>query len=422
MVRRRQRERSLFEVLLPDGHKLWPDWLRRIDTLLEDESVIEVVAQALEQRWPQSRRRGRPGTPAEIVIRMLILKHLFDWSYDDLEQEVRANLVYRAFTRIDADEVPDAKTILKIAGALGPEVIAQLHRQVIDVAKRAGVTRGRRFRIDTTVVETNVHYPTDSTLLQDGVRVLTRTMQRASAAMGDQPGRVRNRLRSVTRRVLTIGYQARSPKTRDALIESYRKLTATTRAVLRDADTMVRRIAQRRRTAADGAAAILDRARAHLQRMRPIVERVVHQTHARLLGGDTHVPDKVLSLFEPHTTTIRKGKISKPNEFGNLVTIQESEQQIITAYEVHTGRPADVTLWTAAWIGTTRSSAAPPIWRPAIAASAPRPTNRPPWIAACDGSCSRGAGRSPRADGPTNARPGSGAANAGVSAVKGASA
>jgi Transposase domain (DUF772)/Transposase DDE domain len=339
MVRRRQRERSLFEVLLPDGHKLWPDWLRRIDTLLEDESVIEVVAQALEARWPQSRRRGRPGTPAEIVIRMLVLKHLFDWSYDDVEQEVRANLVYRAFTRIDADEVPDAKTILKIAGALGPEVIAQLHRQVIDVAKRAGVTRGRRFRIDTTVVETNVHYPTDST-------VLTRTMQRASTALGDQPGRVRNRLRSVTRRVLIIGYQARSPKTRNALIESYRQLTATTRAVLRDVDTMVRRIAQRRRTAADGAATILDQARAHLHRMRPLVERVVHQTRARLLGGDPHVPDKVLSLFAPHTTTIRKGKISKPNEFGNLVTIQESEQQIITAYEVHAGRPADVTLWT----------------------------------------------------------------------------
>ena len=120
MVQRRQRERSLFEVLLPDGHKLWPDWLRKIDTLLEDEAVIDVVAQALEARWPQSRRRGRPGTPAEVVIRMLILKHLFDWSYDDLEREVRANLVYRAFTRIDAGDVPDAKTILKIARALGP--------------------------------------------------------------------------------------------------------------------------------------------------------------------------------------------------------------------------------------------------------------------------------------------------------------
>ena len=185
MVQRRQRERSLFEVLLPDGHKLWPDWLRKIDTLLEDEAVIEVVAQALEARWPQSRRRGRPGTPAEVVIRMLILKHLFDWSYDDLEREVRANLVYRMFTRIDAGDVPDAKTILKIARALGPEVIEQLHRQVVEVAKRAGVTHGRRFRIDTTVVATNVHYPTDSTLLQDSVRVLTRTMQRASTALGD---------------------------------------------------------------------------------------------------------------------------------------------------------------------------------------------------------------------------------------------
>jgi transposase, IS5 family len=79
-----------------------------------------------------------------------------------------------------------------------------------------------------------------------------------------------------------------------------------------------------------------------------LVTRVVAQARARLVGGDTHVPDKVLSIFEPHTTTIRKGKIAKPNEFGNLVTIQEAEHQIITAYEVHAGRPADVTLWTPA--------------------------------------------------------------------------
>ena len=345
MVRRRQRERSLFEVLLPDGHKLWPEWLRRIDTLLEDEAVIEVVAQALEARWPQSRRRGRPGTPAEVVIRMLILKHLFDWSYDDLEHEVRANLVYRAFTRIDAGEVPDAKTILKIARALGPEVVEQLHRQVVEVAKRAGVTHGRRFRIDTTVVETNVHYPTDSTLLQDSVRVLTRTMQRASTVLGDPKSRIRNRLRSVMRRVLIIGYEARSPKTRAALIQSYRKLMTTTRAVARDAATMVRRIGQRLRTVRRDVHTTLARAQAQLQRLRPLVERVLTQTRARILGGDTHVPDKVLSIFEPHTETIRQGKIATPNEFGKLVTIQESEHQIITAYEVHPRRPADVTLW-----------------------------------------------------------------------------
>ena len=348
MVQRRQRERSLFEVLLPDGHKLWPDWLRKIDTLLEAEAVLDVVAHALEARWPQSRRRGRLGTPAEVVMRMLILKHLFDWSYDDLEREVRVNLVYRMFTRIDAGEVPDAKTILKIARALGPEVIEQLHRQVVEVAKRAGVTHGRRFRVDTTVVETNVHYPTDSTLLQDGVRVLTRTMQRASTALGDASTRIRHRLRSVTRTVLTIAYQARSPKTRPALVQSYRKLMATTRAVLRDTATMVRRLGQRVRTASPQVQPILQRAQDQLQEMRPLVQRVIAQTRARVLGGDTHVPDKVLSLFERHTVTIRKGKIAKPNEFGNLVTIQEAEHQIVTAYEIHAARPADVTLWTPA--------------------------------------------------------------------------
>jgi hypothetical protein len=105
---RRQRERSRFEILLPDGHTLWPDWLRKIDTRLEDDAVMETVARGLEARWPERRRRGRPGTPAEVVLRMLILKHVFDWSDDDLEREVRANLVFRAFTRLDADEVPDA--------------------------------------------------------------------------------------------------------------------------------------------------------------------------------------------------------------------------------------------------------------------------------------------------------------------------
>lgn len=345
MVRRRQRERSLFEVLLPDGHKLWPDWLRRIDTLLEDEAVIETVAQALEARWPQSRRRGRPGTPAEVVLRMLILKHLFDWSYDDLEHEVRANLVYRAFTRIDAGEVPDAKTILKVARVLGPDAVRQLHERVVDVAKRAGVTHGRRVRIDTTVVETNVHYPTDSTLLQDGVRVLTRTMQQASVALGDPTAPFRNRRRSVTRRVLTIGYQARSLKTRPAMVQSYRQLMATTRAVVREARTMVRRLGQRVRTAAPPLARRLQQAQGRLRELQPLVQRVLAQARARVLGGDTHVADKILSLVEPHTEAIRKGKVATPTEFGKLVTIQEAEHQIVTAYEVHAQRPPDRTLW-----------------------------------------------------------------------------
>jgi IS5 family transposase len=132
------------------------------------------------------------------------------------------------------------------------------------------------------------------------------------------------------------------------MVKSYRKLMATTRAVLRDTATMVRRLGQRVRTAHPRLRPILQRAQAGLSTMRPLVQRVVDQTRARVLGGDTHVPDKVLSVFEPHTTTIRKGKIAKPNEFGNLVTIQEAEHQIVTGFDIHVGRPADVTLWTPA--------------------------------------------------------------------------
>ena len=100
MVRRRQRERSVWEVVLPDADKLWPDALRRIDRLIDDEALVEVVAAALERRWPQRRRRGGRGTPAEVVMRMLVLKHLYRWSDAELEHEVRANLVCRAFARI----------------------------------------------------------------------------------------------------------------------------------------------------------------------------------------------------------------------------------------------------------------------------------------------------------------------------------
>jgi IS5 family transposase len=347
MVRRRERQRILWEVVLPDADKLWPTDLRRVDALLEDAGVLEPIVTALEARWAQSRRRGRPGTPAEVVLRMLVLKHLYRWSYDTLEHEVRANLVYRAFARVGAGAVPDAKTILKIARVLGPEVIEQVHARIVTLAVARKVTQGRRLRVDTTVVETAVHYPTDSSLLRDGVRVLTRTLHRAGAVLGGTAATVRNRLRSVNRQVLAIAKTARRGDDA-ARPRIYRRLMAHTRAVLREADTMVRRLAQRVRTAAAGPRRVLQQARATLDHFRPLARRVLAQTRARVLGGDTHVPDKVLSLFEPHTEAIRKGKPIKPTEFGKLVTIQEAEGQIVSAYEVHAERPADHTLWVRA--------------------------------------------------------------------------
>lgn len=239
MVRRHQRQRSVWEVVLPDADKLWPADLRRIDVLLEDEAMLEPIVTALEARWAQSRRRGRPGTPANVVLRMLVLKHLYRWSYDELEREVRTNLVFRAFAQVGADAVPDAKTILKIARVLGPGVMQQVHTHVVELAVAQGVTKGRRLRIDTTVVETNVHYPTDSTLLSDSVRVVTRTVQRVGRLLGGAAARVRNRLRSVGRHCFAIAQAARRASDEPVRVRRYRQLMAATRAVLRDADTAV---------------------------------------------------------------------------------------------------------------------------------------------------------------------------------------
>src|SRR6185369_1473047 len=123
MVRRAYQQRSLIEVLLPDADKLWDPTLRRIDALLDDDELVDRVTDALARRHPQSRRRGRLGTPAAVVLRMLVLKHLHDWSFDECEREVRGSLVYRAFCRIDDERVPDAKTLIRLAHLLDEPVL-----------------------------------------------------------------------------------------------------------------------------------------------------------------------------------------------------------------------------------------------------------------------------------------------------------
>src|SRR5258708_19807051 len=111
-------------------------------------------------------------TPAEVVLRLLLLKHIRNWSYNVLEREVRANLVYRDFTRVGAGKTPDAKTMGRWGVAVGPEGVKQIHQRLVKLAQANGLAAGRRMRVDTTVVETNVHYPTDSSFLCDSSRVL----------------------------------------------------------------------------------------------------------------------------------------------------------------------------------------------------------------------------------------------------------
>jgi IS5 family transposase len=323
---------------------LWEDWMRQVDQVLLDPELLSIVYEALARRWPKSRTRGRPGTPADVVLRLLLLKHIRNWSYCVLEREVRANLVYRQFTRVGAQKVPDAKTLGKLATALGPEIIEQIHRRVVAIAHEKQIIRGRRLRMDTTVVETNIHHPTDSSLLGDGVRVLTRTMQRIVKLAGGTGTALRDRTRTVRYRVLEISRASRSriAQGQERLKACYAKLLHSTARVVGQA----KRFAQEIATGIKRADRILKQVRlevaqAYLERMIPLVQQVMRQARERIFKGNTHVPGKLVSLFEPHTEIIRKGKAAKPTEFGKMVKIQEAERQIVTHYEVYDERPYD---------------------------------------------------------------------------------
>ncbi len=349
MVRRDYVQRSIFEVLLPDGDKLWAPELRQIDDTLNDEALIDLVARALGRRRPLSQVRGRPGTPAAVVLRLLVLKHLYDWSFDECEREVRGSLVYRAFCRIDCERVPDAKTLIRLAQLLGPDTLKGLVERLVATARQRKVIRGFRMRVDTTVVETNIHYPTDSTLLADGVRGLTRTMKTLRTVLGAGAIPFRDRTRSVARRVFEIAQRSRTAaqaQTKARMTQLYREVMGVTRAVVRDADAIGRSIVEgtRRRTAR-AAQGVVEKLGQRLCATVSLVRRVLAQTRARVVKGDTHYPDKVLSLFEPHTEAIRKGKVAKPTEFGKLVKVQEAEAQFITDYEVCATRVSDGDLW-----------------------------------------------------------------------------
>src|SRR5215470_15639281 len=210
MIRMRHQQPNLWETFFGEEvADLWEPWMRAVDELLEDDAMLDAVYQAQGRRHDHSRTRGRHQTPAEVVLRMLILKHVRNWSYETVEREVRANVVYRSFCRIGMEKVPDAKTLVRLGQAVGPEAIRELHDRLVAVAQERQVVRGQKMRVDTTVVESNIHYPTDSSLLNDGARVLTRTMQKIEQKAGGLKRRIRNRMRSVTKRVITIVHALR---------------------------------------------------------------------------------------------------------------------------------------------------------------------------------------------------------------------
>lgn len=159
--------------------------LSQLDSLLEDDVLFQRVRSDLVRRYPKTATHGRHSTPVEVILRLLVVKRLHDWSYEETEHFVSDSLVLRQFCHIYLESVPDDTTLIRWANLIGPGTVEQLNERVVELARSLKVTRGRKLRVDSTAVETNIHHPTDSGILGDGVRVLSRLLHRAKEVMGE---------------------------------------------------------------------------------------------------------------------------------------------------------------------------------------------------------------------------------------------
>jgi len=340
MLRDRYAPISLFD-LVPTLSMALDPVLTQLDHLLDDDTLFQVVKADLARRRPRTLIDGRPSTPVEVILRMLVVKHLYGWSYEATERWVSDSLVLRQFCRVYAEPVPDDTTLLRWANLIQPATLHRLLDHVVALARALKVTHGRKLRIDGTVVETNIHHPTDSTLLYDGVRVLSRTLAtakqvlQATRALARQV--FRDRTRSAKRQMKRIMEAARQRGTEaaDRMQTAYHHLLDITMATVQQAKH-VEAVCTAQATQSGQKLA------ATLARVIPLVRQVVTQTTRRVFQGEA-VPAsaKLVSLFEPHTAIIRKGKPGRPTEFGRVLWLDEVEGGIISRYAVLEGNPAE---------------------------------------------------------------------------------
>jgi IS5 family transposase len=333
---------NLFE-LLPKQLELEMDpVLAKLDRLLDDDVLFARVKEDLAKRHPQSRTRGRHSTPVEVILRMLIVRRLYDLSYEQTERFVSDSLTLRQFCRLYLERAPDDTTLIRWSNLIGEETVRRMHERVVALAREHKLTRARKLRIDATVVETDIAHPTDSRLLRDGVRVLGRLARKAKRYLADELRAVgelfRDRSRSAKRlaRKIDEAGRRRTKEAEGGSLAAYRRLVEVAEASLGQAKK------QREALLAVGSAAAAEALRNELGKVGELVERVIEQTRRRVFEGE-QVPaqEKLLSIFEPHTRIIRRGKSGKATEFGRKVWLSEVEGGIISDYRILEGNPKD---------------------------------------------------------------------------------
>ena len=340
MTRALDRQWSFADLELLDQSVQLDPLLAAISEFIErHDALVEAVRRDLE-RGLKNPATGRDGMNAPQVLRSLVLQRVKNWDYRELRERIADGLSLRRFTDFYSSHVPKHDAFNRAFNRLTPQTLRAINEALVQAAVALGLEDGCRLRVDTTVVETDIHYPTDSTLLWDSVRVITRLVGRlgellpqAVAGFANRTRRARRRMQEIQRMTPTQRQQRQRGKYRD-LIRTSEEVVQSARAVLKNTSNI------------RGIDPLQDIAmrdlRAQIEHYCGLGQRVIDQTRRRVIEGKS-VPaeQKIYSIFEPHTDLIKRGKAQKPVEFGHKVFLAESAKGLITQYRVLEGNPGD---------------------------------------------------------------------------------
>jgi transposase, IS5 family len=338
---------SLWDEILPGEVRELPEDLAALDVLLSDPALLAPISACWQQ---QARAHGRPTISMRTYVRLMVVKHRTGWGYETLMREVSDSLHLRRFCLIALGEpVPDESTIRKLTRRLGATVVNEITRVVIDTARREKRFRPRAVRVDSTVVEADVRYPTDSGLALDSAGVLAREARKLAAKVGKDAGWVTDRSRTIGRRVraMTRTLGRRTGERKQQVLELTEQAGELVERSIREAKRLV--AVARRRARGRGAKAKLRQIN-ELEKFIERAERVTEQIRKRMRGE--RITDRLVSIFDPDARPIRKGKLGKPNEFGFVAQICEVTENtrtgarglIIPATSSRLGNPTEDTL------------------------------------------------------------------------------
>jgi transposase, IS5 family len=308
---------TLWETLLPEAVRVLPADLARADELLADPTLLEPFRTHWQANSPAGLADGRPTIPMQTYLRLMLLKHRCGWGYETLVREVADSIHLRRFCLVPLHAaVPDESTVRKLTRRLGPGVTDSLIRSVITLACRERRFRARALRVDSTVIEADVRYPTDSGLCADAVRVLSRAARRVRAAVPSASVHVRDRSRAVQKRLRALGrtLTRRTGEAKRAVQRLTEEAASCVRATIAEARALVR---QARRSRAPARRPVTR----ELERVIVLAARVTEQVRQRFAGEK--IESRLVSFFDTDARPVRRGKLAQPTEFGYVVQLAE---------------------------------------------------------------------------------------------------